>query len=372
MTKRQFIILGVFILLIILIIVVISMDKGDGKFEKEEEKNDKTYVRVQKIVNDTVDVIVNGYGRVTSSRNIILSSEVQGVILNSGFPLKTGQNFSQGQLLLKINDKEAQLALKARKSSFLNLVATVLPDIKIDFPSNASNWQAFLDKIDLDEPLADLPEFSSNKEKTFLAAKNILTEYYTIKGDEEKVKKYNMYAPFNGSVVEVVSEIGTSVNPGSPIATIMKTVGLEVAVPIDPNNASLIDIGNNVVLYSDDKKTNWKGTVNRIANTVTENTQSIAVFITIPENDNLYNGMYIEAKITAHKIYDAVEIPRRALLDDGMVYTVKDSMLIKASIQILKRNKKSIIIRGFKDNEMVVIEPVSGAIDSMKVAPLFD
>lgn len=371
MTKRQVIILAVSVFLLLLIVFQLATGKKGGPEEETKKVDNKKYVKVHKINNDTVDIFVNGFGRVASSRNINLTAEVQGVLQQGGVLFKPGQAFSQGQLLFKINDKEAQLALKARKSGFLNLVATILPDIKIDFPNNANAWQTFLDNIELDKSLPELPNFSSNKEKTFLAAKNILAEYYNIKGDEERLKKYNIYAPFSGTILTVNSEVGAIVSPGTPIATIIKTVALEVAIPVDPKDVSLIKIGNKVELLSEDKKQKWEGQVSRISQNINTNTQSVDVYINVlSDTESLYNGMYVEANIAANYVTNADEIPRRSFLNDMNVYTVVDSMLIKRRPTIVKSNMSSMVIKGLEDGELVVIEPIPGAVDSMRVAPI--
>ncbi|MBI2281271.1 MAG: HlyD family efflux transporter periplasmic adaptor subunit [Bacteroidetes bacterium] len=372
MKKRQTIILAITSILLLLIVWRLATGKGEGEKAKEHTNENKKFVKVQQIKNDTVAIVVNGFGRVSSSRNITLTAEVQGVLLSSGFELKSGEAFSQGQLLYKINDKEAQLALKARKSAYLNIVASSLADIKVDFSDNFSKWATFLDNIDLDANLPELPEIKSSKEKTFLASRNVLGEYFNIKGDEERLKKYNVYAPFNGSIVDVTSEIGGIVNPGTPIATIIKTVGLEVAIPVNTSDISLIKIGNNVELFSQDKTISFSGKVSRIAQNINSNTQSIDVFINIESNDKakLFNGMYLEASIYSGNVYDADEIPRRALLNDGRVFIVQDSILLKKELNIIKKNKNSVIVKSLLDNDLVVIEPVPGAVDSMIVTPI--
>lgn len=372
MKKRQLIILSVSALALLLIVWRLASGKGDDKKEKENTNENKKFVKTHTIQNDTVEIRINGFGRVSSSRNITLTAEVQGVLISTGFELKPGETFSQGQLLYKINDREAQLALKARKSAFLNIMASSLADIKVDFPESASKWTAFLDNINLDNTLPELPEIKSSKEKTFLASRNVLTEYFNIKGDEERLKKYNVYAPFNGSVVDVTSEIGGIVNPGTPIATIIKTVSLEVAIPVNTSDISLVKIGNNVALFSQDKTISFEGKVSRIAQNINTNTQSIDVFISIESNEKgkLFNGMYLEASIYAGNVYDADEIPRRSLLNDGRVFIVQDSILLKKELTIVKKNKNTVIVKDLTDNDMVVIEPVPGAVDSMVVTPI--
>lgn len=372
MTKRKIIILLVTFLLLFLIVFKLSTGKADDSAKAQTANDGNKYVKVYKIKNDTVALFVNGFGRVASSRNITLSSEVQGVLQSGGFELKAGQSFSQGQLLFKVNDNEAQLALKARKSGFLNLVASVLPDIKIDFSNNATAWTNFLDNIDLDKSLPELPKFTSNKEKTFLAAKNVLTEYYNIKGDEERIKKYTVYAPFNGSVVDVTAEIGAIINPGSPVATIIKTVGLEIAIPVSPESVSLIKLGNKVDLISENKKNSWEGKVARIAQNINPNTQSVDVYISVDNTKEhpLFNGMYLEANIYADYVLNADEIPRRSFLNDKSVFVVVDSLLIRKKPTVIRRNNNTVVVQNMNDGDWVVIEPIPGAVDSMKVSPI--
>lgn len=372
MKKRQIIILTVTFLILSSIVWRLASGTKDAEKSEENTNETKKFVKVQQISNDTVAIIVNGFGRVSSSRNITLTSEVQGVLQTTGFDLKPGQTFTQGQLLFKVNDREAQLALKARKSTYLNLVASALADIKIDFPDNSSKWSKFLDAIDIDATLPELPEIKSSKERTFLASRNVLSEYYTIKGDEERLKKYNIYAPFNGSVVDVTSEIGAVINPGSPVATIIKTIALEVAIPVNVSDISLVKIGNMVSLKNQEKTAVFNGKVARVAQNINQNTQSIDVFVDIDETQHsvLFNGMYLEAEIHTGNVYDADEIPRRSLLNDGRVFVVQDSILLKKELTIVKKNKNTVVVKNLADNDLVVIEPVPGAMDSLVVTPI--
>lgn len=372
MKKRQVIILSVLLIIIISIVFRLATGKKDVEKTTENSNENKKFVKVQEIKNDTINILVSGFGRVSSSRNISLSAEIQGVLQAGSSELKPGESFTQGQLLFKVNDKEAQLALKARKSVYLNLVATALADIKIDFPDSFSKWQNFLDNIDINASLPELPEIKTSKERTFLASRNVLSEYYTLKGDEERLKKYQIFAPFNGSIIDVTSEIGAVVNPGSPIATIIKTLGLEVTIPINAADISLVNIGNKVELHNQDKTSSFGGKVVRIAQNINPNTQLIDVFISIDADVKsvLYNGMYLEGDIYAGQVFEADEIPRRALLNDGKVFIVQDSLMIKKEIEIIKKNKNTVVVKKLSNNDLVIIEPVPGAIDSLVVIPI--
>ncbi|MEQ8520714.1 MAG: hypothetical protein RIC15_01030, partial [Vicingaceae bacterium] len=222
MKKRQIIILGS--LLTIITLIVIALSGGGKPAEKlEQQKKEVTYVRTEKVLNTNESYVIRSNGRVGSSRNVMLVAEVQGKLMPGQIALKPGTAFKQGQLICRINDTEMGLKLQARKSNYLTLIATAIPDIKIDYPASFRKWEAFFEGIEVTKDLPELPEISSVKEKTYVASRNILGEYYSIKADEEMLDKFNIVAPFDGSLVDVISEFGSVVNPGSQIARIIQT-----------------------------------------------------------------------------------------------------------------------------------------------------
>ena len=77
---------------------------------------------------------VRASGVASGIRESYVVAETQGKIESVSFSL--GQYVEKGQLLAQIYKDEVELALKARKSSFLNTMTSLLPDIKIDFPDS--------------------------------------------------------------------------------------------------------------------------------------------------------------------------------------------------------------------------------------------
>jgi membrane fusion protein (multidrug efflux system) len=53
-----------------------------------------------------------------------------------------------------------------------------------------------------------------------------------------------------------------------------------------------------------------------------------------------------------------MEIPRRAVFNNDMVYVVSDNTLRKAEINILRINQESMIFNGLEEGEHVVVEPL--------------
>jgi hypothetical protein len=126
-----------------------------------------------------------------------LSSEVPGRIVAVGVPLKVGQRFKKGDLLIQIYDTDARMDLQAKKSQFLNKLAQSLPDIRIDYNGRFDAWMNFFNAIDLEKDLPALPEITTGKEKVFLASRNILGDYYSIKSSEVRLAKLSSQASWN-------------------------------------------------------------------------------------------------------------------------------------------------------------------------------
>jgi membrane fusion protein, multidrug efflux system len=382
-TRQVLIIISSIILLsLISFIGKISYESGVSYGEKNAEeirlKRIKTdfkdsiipkYVNTKTIFNDTIPFTINGSGRVISSSNINISSEVQGKLI-SNINLKKGTEFAKGQILFKVKDDDAQLLLIAKKSNFLNLVSNSLADIKIDFSAEFLKWDTFFNSIKVNSPLPVFPSFSSTKEKNFIISRSFLSEYYSIKSDEERLKKYLITAPFNGSIIEAFTDEGAVVNPGSPIVNIIRKGDLEIEIPINPDYISKVKKGYEVILTQDNNQ--YSGSITRIGDFVNANTQNLSVFAKlVSNNNNLLNGMYLEASIKCDGFENVVKIPRKAVFGNNMIFTVnEDSLLIPKKINVKSMQNNLVLASGIENATILVIEPVINAKDSMKVYPI--
>lgn len=327
-------------------------------------------VKVEKVSLQTLPISIKGEGRVGSLKSIKVTSEVQGQIIG-GINLKMGQTFKKGELLYQLDNKEYSLGIKAQKSSFITKLAEALVDIKQDFPEQYSTWRTFYNSISPEDALPELPNYQSTKEKTFIATKGISTEYYNIKSAEEKLRKYAYYAPFNGSILATYTDKGAVVSPGSSIIDIIQDGNLEVEIPLSTEASKVIKVGSLVTLTDKSTNNKYAGKVQRKGGFVSATTQSISIYVQITNGTDLYNGMYLNAEFAAGEIKDVVVFPKRALFDGDYIYQVKDSLLAKKQVTIVHQENNNAYIKGIKNNDLVVIEPLLEAKDSTKVIPFF-
>jgi multidrug efflux pump subunit AcrA (membrane-fusion protein) len=371
MQARKVIIVSVIVFIIITMGLMgkCSMDKGKAKENKEEIKKDSSKllkVKVGTFTNSTKPLTVRGFGQVSSTALINISAEVQGII-STQVNLKKGTTFSKGQTLVTIRNEDVKLGLQARKSNYLTLISSILPDLKLDFPSSFNQWQDFYNAIEVDKPLPQIPTTKDFKEKNFISSKGIITEYYTIKSDEERLKKYVISAPFNGSILNAMTDEGAVVNPGTPIISILRDGNLEIEIPVNKNEIEKVKQGALVSLY-DESSITAKGKVIRKGNYINAQTQTIPVFIEISETSSpLYNGVYLNAEIAAEGFETVMEIPRKALLNKTSVFIVENNLLKTIELEIVSYQKNTVYVKGVPDGTVIVVEPVINGKDGAMV-----
>ncbi len=367
--KRKIIViiafLGILLASLGLMYILFGMKKTP-EIQKPEEV--VRHVKTTEVVYNSIKSGITASGRLGSNHYVNLSSEVQGKILKGNIPLKKGQTFRQGSLLFKIYDKEAVLNLKSKKSRFLTTVANILPDIKIDFSSSYDKWNSFFLSLDIEKPLPDIPKEASGKEKIFLASRNILSDYYSIKSDEIRLGKYFTRAPFSGTFTEVFMETGSIANPGSKVAQIARTDQMELEVPVEANSAFGINIGDIVKVATADNR-QWNGKVVRKSNFIDPKTQSMLIFVSLQSSKKnpLYKGQYMEATFPGLELQNVMEIPRNAVFNHNEVFIVVNKHLLKKEIRILKINENTLVFTGLDKGSELVIEPLINVTDNMKV-----
>ncbi|WP_258104815.1 efflux RND transporter periplasmic adaptor subunit [Marinoscillum sp. MHG1-6] len=367
MNKRQITILGTALLILggaIGLSFLFASLKEEPSLKKTSVS--KKYVKTESVNYGDIKTTVTAFGRVQSSQTLDLLSEVAGRMYQGNVLLKEGQRFRKGDLLFYIDDKEAALNLKSQKSSFLKDLAAILPDIKLDYSESFDQWNEYFNSINIDKALPELPETLSNKEKTFLATKGIYSTYYTIKSSEVRLRKHRYYAPFNGSITNVVIESGAYVGPGNKIGTILRTGALELKVAVETRDIPWITLGSEVVVSSEETQQQFQGEVVRISDFVNQNTQSVDVYVQIaPSRTKIYDGQFLQASIPARTIAGGMIIPRNVLYNGNEVFVLEDTLLKVTEVKIHRLMEEEAIISGVDEGKDIVVEPLSNAHNNM-------
>ena len=326
-------------------------------------------VMARKVEYGAVKSPVTADGRLVSTQEVVISTEVRGKILEGDIPFKKGQSFRKNDILIRIFDGNAVNSLRARKSAYLQKIAGILPDLKVDYPGSFQDWMNFFKAVDIDNYLPELPEIKTEQEKIFAASRNILTDYYSIKSDEITLEKHTIRSPFKGSFTDVFMEVGAIANPGATLARIIRTDRLELEVPVEVADEKWIEIGDETVVVSENGAVRWKGRVVRKSSFVETGTQSMSVFVSLTQNSEnpLYQGQYLKAIFPGRMMDSVMEIPRNAVFNTNEVFIVEDGKLTKRTIDIHKINETTLIISDLPEGTELVVEPLVNAMENSKV-----
>lgn len=340
----------------------------DSKEVPKKSSSNITVISVnsEKVSLDTVETSVEYPGRVLSVGQVTLGTEVSGRILKGDVPLKEGQSFRKGDVLINIFSEDIEASLRASQSSYLNTLASILPDLKVDYPNSYNKWYSFLNSIEIGRDLPELPEISSDAERVFIASNGVLSNYYLIEQQIVQLSKYKVLAPFSGSFVSVSKEVGSISSMSGTVAQIISTSSIEVVIPMSTVDGMLTEIGEQgVVSRADGSTVDVK--VSRVASYVDESTQMLNVYAKISDSSNLLSGEFLQVKFGGRILESVFEVPRESIFDENSMYQIVDGKIEPVEVEVVSRKDDSTFIRGVEPGTVLVIESLVGAYPGMPV-----
>jgi len=379
-----FIVFG-FILLLILIFAIIPAEEN-----KEKELNANiNYEKLDEIVFNvsTKEVIkgdliksISANGLVKAFNELDMVSNITGYI--DKIFIYEGKLVNKGDLLLKFEDKEYNIAISEAEVNLMNA------KIEYGFISREDVQNIDLktaDSIKIKLTLLETKlknkeisedEFLNTKEKLDLAL--IFTG---AKRDEVLLNKSGMttalnlinrarlnfsyteiIAPFNGVIADFNLVDKQRINAGEKLFKLLDISKLKVEVGILENEIANIKVGNNaeVKLIALPGKT-YLGKVININPLIDPETKTCRVTVEIPNSDRIIKpGMFASVNIESEILKNRILIPKEALLvrdKRNLVFTAEDNLAKWHYIQIGEQNDKFIeVIEGVIPGDKVIVE----------------
>tara|TARA_R110002051_G_scaffold181460_1_gene250968 strand:- start:46911 stop:48041 length:1131 start_codon:yes stop_codon:yes gene_type:complete len=337
----------------------------------QKPKPDKVVKTVitEKVTNGTIAIIVPANGTVVAKRRVELYAEVQGVFNKGSKLFKPGETYAQGETIIRIDATEYAASVQSAKSNLYNLLTSIMPDLRLDYPTIFEKWQKYLTNFDMNTTTPSLPEMSSEKEKYFISGRGIVTSYYTVKNLEQRLGKFRISAPFNGIVTEALVTEGTLIRSGQKLGEFINTDVYELEVSVSKGYSDLLKIGESVSLTNLEQNQEFEGTVSRINGSVDQASQTIRAFIEVKDK-RLKEGMYLEAKLNAKQETNAIEINRGLLLENNQIFVVRDSILDLLEVTPVYFSDKTVVLKNIPEGTVMISRPVVGAYAGMLVKVL--
>lgn len=360
-----------------------------------------------KVSKESYEEIVSGIGYVEYETEIVIKSEVSGIVesINIGRgerikaleeiinlddlqakqryqELKANVNLAEGRYEDYINaynattdDVKDQLAIKQKELEVLNVNKQHLGDSIIDT------------EILVKEGIASLSELENLNKEMQVMEKNIEAKKTEINGlnnptlvDKElkasveyaknlleqqqiEVEKYVVAAPIDGIVTEIYIEAGEYVQVGQDLIKLADDQNKYVKVDIDEKYLSTFSIDQEAYLYIDgqpDKKIN--GIIKEISPVVDIDTGTIEVKVLILEEQALFlQNMTVRVDVTTFSYDSVTVIPGEYLInkEEGLVVYQSDASdtVIETPVKVLNRNLPKVMVLEGLEVDSIILDP---------------
>jgi len=362
--KKSIIIIAGILITGFLISTLLSNQKKPMKRRPAPEKN--LNYKIDTVTKQNLSTTTELGGHLYAFDKVEVFAEVSGLLLNSQKRFKEGAHFSKGEPLVRIDDSVYKNNVLAQKSGLLNAITLMLPDFSIDFPERADIWRDYLKKFSLNQELPPLPEAATDKERYYIASKNIYMQYFQIKSMEATLAKYTITAPYDGVVTESMINPGTLVRMGQKLGSFTSTETYELEAFASLDKVKHLNVGQKVYLTTDELDGQFRGRIERINQVIEKESQTVTVYITTSD-PSLKEGMYMTAQIKSNTIEDAFRVPRTAMVGKDQVWVVQDSVLKLQKITVAADEEDHIILQGLQTDTRILTVPPVKAYEGMKL-----
>jgi RND family efflux transporter MFP subunit len=223
------------------------------------------------------------------------------------------------------------------------------------------------------------------KEPQLAAAKaKLAAEKAYLKKAILNLERTTLKAPFEGRVSQENVDAGQYVRPGQNLATLYSTDAAEIVLPLEQVDLSWFHVPGftpgsgpgspaKIIARIAGQELSWKGTVVRSEGRLDERTRMINVVVRVDKpyatKPPLVVGLFVTVVIEGRNLPDAAEIPRSALRQGGIVWTLTEkNRLHFKKVEIARFKDGNVIIKsGFDADETVVVSPLKVVTDGMKV-----
>ncbi|MCK5878727.1 MAG: efflux RND transporter periplasmic adaptor subunit [Holophagae bacterium] len=363
------------------VIVMIALTASSPELQKIKPSAPAPMVQVIKIKTGPQPITIRGEGTVRPLREIDLVPQVGGKIVHISSSLVNGGEFSKSDSLLSINPIDYELTVTLAKAKVRNSESN-LKIIQEEALVAREEWRAHYS----DTPHAGkkIPPLVAKEPQLAAARASLDADRADLKKASLNLERTVLKAPFNGRVSRKSVDIGQYVTPGQPLARLFSTEAAQIALPLEGKDLSWFDVpgftpgagsGSPATVHARiaGHELVFSGRVVRAEGELDERTRMITVIVEIDKpyatKPPLAIGLFVTVDIMGQVLPDAAVIPRAALHQGNIVWTVDDAGILhfRAVRVALYQGEEIVIESGLRDGEMVVFSSLKAVTDGMTV-----
>ena len=319
-----------------------------------DENERLTLVSKYEIQQTIFNTYIEAQANLKTRKNILILPEFQGT-LEKVF-VSEGQKVKKGQLLAEINDsglneQYEQMVIQAEFA-------------KENFERTQRLWDNNIGS-----------EMQYLKSKTdYEASKKMVDQM------KDRLSKTKIYAPFDGEIDEIISNVGSNLIPG--VSQILRLVNLDIIYAesfVSEKYISFIGEGTEAIVQIPLLNMEYTSSVNQTGNFINPSNRTFRIEVPVENFDNrIKQNLDAKIKINIYKKDDAIVIPLRIVREDALgknfVYVMsednKEGVYLTSKQFITLGNKsedKVEVTEGLDLGDIVVLEGAYSVEDSQRV-----
>lgn len=243
-------------------------------------------------------------GRLVEVRKATVASEVTGRIIE--MPVEEGTAVTEGETLLaRVDDVWCRLAVEQSRAQAASTEAQLKYElIELRRYQDLKEKNA-ISQSEIDSKEAKVAELQANLAK----AKAVVEE------ESERAIRSAIYAPFDGTVVAKLAELGSHVSLGAPIAEIVFRGQVDARLMVPESVVNLIRVGQTLPIEIDPLGEEVEGTVISVTPYGPSASRTFPVRVRLGDGEGRIKvGMSVTASIATASEREALVVSRDAVL----------------------------------------------------------
>ena len=394
--NRRLKIISTFAVAIIGIAFAIMLAKSAKKPESQIPQPKLPAVEVQIAEATRHTYRIQSQGTALPRTSIRLVSEVSGKVVSVAESFDVGQIFTKGDVLLKIDARDYELALAQARSQVAQAQLRLQMEVK-EADVVRREWE-LLNQGEPSGLQAREPQLASARAalEAALAAEEAA---------KRNLDRCEIRAPFDGMVARAGVRPGQFAALATPLGELFATDVAEVRLPLIASDLSFIDLprpGAKVALgqapkvtlsaRAGERRTEWLGHIVRSEETVDPMNRMVYVVAQVidpyglakRDGAPLRSGTFVRASIEGRTQENVIVLPRHALRGKNQVWIVCEKStlqewlgyrepshhkrLIFRSVDVSFADAKQVIVAaGIQQGEQVVVSLLAAVVDGMGV-----
>ncbi len=315
---------------------------------------------------------VHSQGVVEAVTETRAASEVGGRIVYASPVWKDGGSFHDGETLLRLDDADYKSALAAAEASLAEArLALRAEEVRADQATR--DLKKLTPSVPLNDFASRLPHLKS------VAARVAALEAAAAKAGRD-LERCVIRAPYEGRIRRTLTNIGSWLAPGTPVAEYFRTTAWQVKLPVTVDDFTVLDLSSPIPVTltasAGDQSLKFEGVVKSMTGEIDRATRAVHLIADITPGPAagplLAPGLYVSAALKGRVLPKVAALPRRCLLPGDEVALIDPQNKLRLQKVRILRSGRDVVYaaEGVQAGDRVLATTLAVLTEGMTVAPV--